>query len=143
MICVSIIWQNLRFDFIFRVIKLSNVALSIMEKLNEYLQALLSTCSYELHIEPNKTPYIVSDNGITEVANSPLLGTQISTLIFPLIPPSIRQELPHKPEIEFVHNHNLVNFNFNVKKSPAGFVVTIQPLMDTSIHLSAERQRQL
>jgi twitching motility protein PilT len=100
-----------------------------MEKLNEYLQTLLSTCSYELHLEPNKTPYLVSANGMTDVANSPLLGTQISMLIFPLIPTAIKQELPNKPEIEFVHNHTLGNFNFQIKKTPAGFNVTIRPLL--------------
>ena len=100
-----------------------------MEKLNEYLKTLLSTCSYELHLEPNKTPYVVSANGATDVANSPLLGTQISMLIFPLIPSAIKQELPNKPEIEFVHNHTLGNFNFQVKKSPAGFNVTIRPML--------------
>ena len=101
-----------------------------MEKLNEYLQTLLSTCSYELHLEPNKTPYLISDNGTTEVANSPILGTQISMLVFPLIPSTVRQELPNKSEVEFVHNHNLGNFNFLIKKSPAGFNVTIRPLLD-------------
>ena len=100
-----------------------------MEKLNEYLQTLLSTCSYELRLEPNKTPYMVSANGTTDVANSPLLGTQISMLIFPLIPTAIKQELPNKPEIEFVHNHALGNFNFQIKKSPAGFNVTIRPML--------------
>jgi len=100
-----------------------------MEKLNEYLQTLLSTCSYELHLEPNKTPYLVSANGTTDVANSPLLGTQISMLIFPLIPSAVKQELPNKSEIEFVHNHTLGNFNFQVKKTPAGFNVTIRPLL--------------
>ncbi len=99
-----------------------------MEKLNEYLQTLLSTCSYELHLEPNKTPYVVSDKGTTDIANSPILGTQISMMIFPLIPPAVKQELPNKPEIEFVHNHNLGNFNFMVKKSPTGFFVTIRPV---------------
>jgi twitching motility protein PilT len=100
-----------------------------MEKLNEYLQTLLSTCSYELHLEPNKTPYIVSANGSTDVANTPILGTQISMLIFPLIPAAVKQELPNKPEIEFVHNHTLGNFNFLVKKTSAGFNVTIRPLI--------------
>jgi len=100
-----------------------------MEKLNEYLQTLLSTCSYELRLEPNKTPYLVSANGMTDVANSPLLGTQISMLVFPLIPSAVKQELPNKPEIEFVHNHTLGNFNFQIKKSPAGFNVTIRPLL--------------
>jgi len=100
-----------------------------MEKLNDYLQTLLSTCSYELHLEPNKTPYLISANGTTDVANSPLLGTQISMLVFPLIPSSAKQDLPNKPEIEFVHNHTLGNFNFHIKKSPAGFNVTIRPLL--------------
>jgi pilus retraction protein PilT len=100
-----------------------------MEKLNEYLQTLMSTCSYELHLEPNRIPYIVSANGSTDVSNSPLLGTQISTLIFPLIPNAVKMELPNKNEIEFVHTHNLGNFNFQVRKSPAGFNVTIRPII--------------
>ena len=99
-----------------------------MEKLNEYLKTLLSTCSYELHLEPNKAPYLVNANGKTDVANSPLLGTQISTIIFPLIPSVTKHQLPNKPEIEFIHNHSLGNFNFLVKKSPAGFLVTIRPM---------------
>lgn len=103
-----------------------------MEKLNEYLQALLSTCSYELHLEPNKPPYVISDKGTTEVANTPLLGTQISMLIFPLIPSAVKQQLPNKPEIEFVYAHNLGNFNFQVKKSAAGFIVTIRPVLSGS-----------
>ena len=100
-----------------------------MEKLNEYLQNLLSTRSYELRLEPNKPPYTISANGTNEVADSALLGTQISTMIFPLIPNEVKQELPNKPEIEFVHPHNLGNFNFVVKKSPAGFIVTIRPIL--------------
>jgi twitching motility protein PilT len=99
-----------------------------MEKLNEYLQSLLSTCSYELHLEPNKTPYVLNAGGMTEVSKTPLLGTQISTIIFPLIPPEAKQHLPNKPEIEFIHSHNLGNFSFLVKKSPAGFNVIIRPL---------------
>ena len=100
-----------------------------MEKLNEYLQNLVSTCSYELHLEPNKPPYTISANGTSEVANAALLGTQISMMIFPLIPNEVKQELPNKPEVEFVHPHNLGNFNFVVKKSPAGFIVTIRPIL--------------
>ena len=101
----------------------------MMEKLNEYLQNLVSTCSYELHLEPNKPPYTISANGTNEVANVALLGTQISTMIFPLIPIEVKQELPNKPEVEFIHPHNLGNFNFVVKKSPAGFIVTIRPIL--------------
>jgi twitching motility protein PilT len=100
-----------------------------MEKLNEYLQALLSTCSYELHLEPNKQPYLVSTKGSTELANAPIFGTQISMMIFPLIPAEVKQQLPNQAEIEFVHTHNLGNFNFVVRKSPAGFNVTIRPML--------------
>src|SRR6476469_1566716 len=101
-----------------------------MEKLNEYLKSLLSSCSDELRLEPNKNPYLVAANGSVDVANSPLLGTQISTMVFPLIPPSVRSELPNRDEVDFVHAHQLGNFNFNVEKSPAGFVVTITPLLN-------------
>ena len=99
-----------------------------MDKLNEYLQKLLSTCSYELRLEPNKTPYMINGNGSTEVANTPILGTQISMLVFPLIPAGVKQELPNKPEISFVHNSMHGDFNFLVKKTPAGFDVTIRPI---------------
>ncbi len=100
-----------------------------MEKLHDYLQTLLSTCSYELHLEPNKNPYLVSANGQNDVNNTPLLGTQISMMVFPLIPHDVKQQLPSQPEIEFVHPHNLGKFNFLVKKSPAGFIVTIRPML--------------
>ncbi len=100
-----------------------------MEKLNEYLQSLLSTCSYALHLEPNKTPYLTSDKGATEIARTPMLGTQISMLIFPMIPTDIKQQLPNKSEIEFVYQHPLGNFSFLVKKSAAGFIVTIRPVL--------------
>ena len=100
-----------------------------MEKLNEYLQTLLSSCSDELRLEPDKNPYLVAENRTTDVANSPLMGTQISTMVFPLIPADVKSALPHSSEIEFVHPHNLGNFNFNVQKSPAGFIVTIRPLL--------------
>lgn len=99
-----------------------------MEKLNEYLQSLISTSSYELHLEPNKNPFLVSASGQADVANTPLQGTQISMMVFPLIPADIKNELPNKNEIEFVHPHNLGRFNFMVQKSPAGFVVTVRPL---------------
>ena len=61
-----------------------------------------------------------------------MLGTQISMMVFPLIPPAIKSALPHSVEVEFVHSHNLGNFNFVVQKSPSGFNVTIRPLMNSS-----------
>ncbi len=99
-----------------------------MEKLNEYLQKLLSTCSYELRLEPNKIPYLVNGNGAIEVAKTPILGTQISMLVFPLIPAEVKQELPNKPEIAFVHRNAQGDFSFLVKKTPAGFDVTVRPV---------------
>ena len=74
-----------------------------MEKLNDYLQTLLSTCSYELHLEPNKNPYLVSASGANDVNNTPLLGTQISMMVFPLIPNDVKQQLPTQAEIEHIY----------------------------------------
>ena len=99
-----------------------------MDKLNEYLQELISTSSYELHLEPNANPYVISADGSTDVAESPLLGSQISMMVFPLIPADVKQELPNKPAIQFVHPSNLGEFTFTVQKSPAGFNVTITPV---------------
>lgn len=99
-----------------------------MEQLHEFLQTLLSTASYELHLEPNRKPYVVSSSGETEVSDTPLIGTQISMMVFPLIPPDVKQELPDQPQIEFVHPHNLGKFNFIVRKSPSGFNVTVYPI---------------
>ena len=101
-----------------------------MEKLHEYLQTLLSTCSYELKLEPNRNPYLVAANGPTDVGHAPLLGTQISMMVFPLIPPDVKMQLPNQNEIEFVHPHNLGKFSFNVRKSPAGFIVTVKPVAE-------------
>ena len=103
-----------------------------MEKLNEYLKTLLSSCSDELRLEPDKNPYLVSQNRTTDLATVPLIGTQISTMVFPLIPPAAKTALPNSPEIEFVHPHNLGNFNFMVQKSSAGFIVTIRPMLNDS-----------
>jgi twitching motility protein PilT len=100
-----------------------------MEKLNEYLQSLLSSCSHELKLEPNRNPYLIAANGQSDLGNAPLLGTQISMMVFPLIPSDVKMQLPNQNEIEFVHPHNLGKFNFNVRKSPAGFIVTVRPML--------------
>ncbi len=103
-----------------------------MDILNDYLKTLLSSCSDELRLEPNKNPYLVAENRTSDVSKVPLLGTQISTMVFPLIPAAVKSELPHRPEIEFVHPHQLGNFNFTVQKSSAGFNVTIRPMIGDS-----------
>lgn len=100
-----------------------------MEKLNEYLQSLLSSCSDELRLEPDRNPYLVAENRNTDVGSVPLAGTQISTMVFPLIPPAAKSALPHSDEVEFVHPHTLGCFNFTVQKSPSGFIVTIRPML--------------
>ena len=100
-----------------------------MEQLNQYLKTLISADGYELHLEPNKNPYMIAAGGQSDVANTPLQGTQISTMVFPLIPPDVKQDLPNLPTIQFVHPHNLGKFNFTIQKSPSGFNVTISPLL--------------
>jgi twitching motility protein PilT len=104
-----------------------------MEQLNQFLQMLVSSASYELHLEPNRNPYLVDASGQSDVANAPLAGTQISMMVFPLIPPDIKQDLPNQPQIQFVHPHNLGRFSFTIQKSPAGFNVTVRPLLGNPI----------
>src|SRR5687767_7908057 len=99
-----------------------------MEQLNQYLHQLIATSSYELHLEPNKNPYILNAQGQSDVAAAPLLGTQISMMVFPLIPLDVKSELPTKPEINFVHPHSLGKFGFTIQKSPAGFNVSVRPI---------------
>jgi twitching motility protein PilT len=50
-------------------------------------------------------------------------------MVFPLIPADIKQDLPNMPAIQFVHPSNIGDFSFTVHKSPAGFSVTIKPLL--------------
>lgn len=99
-----------------------------MEKLNELLNSLASSSGYELRLEPNKPPFIVSVNGTEDVGFEPILGTQISMMVFPLIPPDVKMELPTSQEVQFVHPHNLGKFTFTVTKSPSGFVVAVRPV---------------
>lgn len=103
-----------------------------MEQLNEYLKSLVSADGYELRLEPNKHPYVLSAAGEVNVGLTPLPGTQISMMVYPLIPPSVRQDLPNRDEVEFEHPHNLGNFSFTVQKSPAGFNVTVRPVVADS-----------
>jgi twitching motility protein PilT len=104
-----------------------------MEQLNQFLKNLISTSGRELHLEPNRKPYIVAAGGVTDLDTPPLQGTQISTMVFPLIPADVRNDLPNQPTIEFVHPHNLGRFSFTVQKSPSGFNVTVRPLKDDGI----------
>ncbi len=116
-----------------------------MEKLNDYLQNLVSTYGTELLLEPNKPPFVVTSEGVNELSNTPILGTQISMMIFPLIPNDVKQQLPNQHEIGFVLPHNLGNFNFLIKKSPAGFIVSVKPqnLSAEGLRLSTQSSSQL
>ncbi|HMQ02917.1 MAG TPA: type IV pilus twitching motility protein PilT [Pyrinomonadaceae bacterium] len=100
-----------------------------MEQLDRYLECLINNSGYELRLEPNAHPYVVSAGGNTEVDQVPLQGSQISMMIFPLIPPDVKQELPNQPSVNFVHPSNFGEFKFNVVKSAAGFNVTISPVI--------------
>ncbi|MFN0141709.1 MAG: PilT/PilU family type 4a pilus ATPase [Pyrinomonadaceae bacterium] len=97
-----------------------------MEKLNYFLKQLLSSCSEELRIEPDKIPYLIANNRKEDVGNVALLGTQISAIIFPLIPDEAKVKLPNSDEIDFTHAHELGNFHFTVQKSPNGFIVAVR-----------------
>lgn len=97
-----------------------------MDKLNEYLNSLVSTSSEELRLEPNKSPYLVSTNGSSDIETDPLQGPQISMMVFPIIPVDVKRQLPSSTEVEFVHPHNLGGFHFHIRKSPAGFVVSVR-----------------
>jgi len=99
-----------------------------MDQINGYLQSLISASAYELHFEPNKSPFVLSDHGVIEVSATPLSGANISQLIFPIIPAEAKQKLPNQPEIEFSYKNPTGNFGFVVKKSPAGFHVIVKPL---------------
>jgi len=50
-------------------------------------------------------------------------------MVFPLIPADVKSALPYSNEIEFVHPHNLGNFNFTVQKSPAGLMSRSAPML--------------
>ena len=116
----------------------------MMEKLNEYLQALVSSSSYELRLEPNKVPYTVSVNGTSEVTTETLQGTQISMMVFPLIPNDVRMQLPSQPEVQFTHPHNLGKFTFTVTKSPAGFIVAVRPYgVDPNVMQTTAQQPEI
>jgi len=100
-----------------------------MDQLNRYLEQLIATSSYELRLEPNVNPYIVSASGNTDVGELPLQGSQISMMVFPLIPAEVKQELPNQPSVQFVYPSTIGEFSFNVLKSAAGFNVTITPVI--------------
>ena len=99
-----------------------------MEQLNYYLEQLIAKSARELHLRPNANPFVVSTAGNTDIGNVPLQGSQISMMVFPLIPMDVKQELPNKPQVEFVHPSSIGEFNFTVQKSAAGFNVTITPV---------------
>lgn len=98
-----------------------------MDKLNEYLNTLVRVSGNELRLEPNKPPFVITATGANDISNETMVGTQISMMVFPIIPNDVKQELPNKAEVSFVLPHNLGNFNFTVRKSPAGFNVTVRP----------------
>src|SRR5690606_2220787 len=99
-----------------------------MDKLNEYLRALVDTNSNELHLIPNRNPYLVSASGLADIESVPIPGTQIGNLVFPVIPNDIKRVLPNEPSVEFELPNDAGVFGFTVTKSPAGFNVKIVPI---------------
>lgn len=103
-----------------------------MDQLAQYLEQLVSTSASELHLIPNAAPYLVSPSGTSELDKSPLQGSQISMMVFPLIPPDVKQDLPNQPSVQFHHPSNIGDFDFTIHKTPAGFKVTIRPTQGTA-----------
>ena len=103
-----------------------------MDQLDQYLQQLIATSASELHLVPNSVPYVVSASGNTDVDRVALAGSQISMMVFPLIPAEIKQELPDQTSVQFVHPSNFGAFDFTVEKTAAGFSVTIRPVSGTA-----------
>ncbi len=115
-----------------------------MNIINDYLQSLVTRNASELHLEPNKNPFVSSSSGNTDIENSPIAGAQISMLVFPLIPSETKMELPTKSEVEFTFNHNLGEFRFLVKKTPSGFSVSVKPLsVRTETHIYSAEEYKL
>ena len=110
-----------------------------MDQLNSFLQTLISSNAEELRLEPNATPYVVTAGEKTDVSSEPILGTQIAMLIFPLIPQDVKRALPEKPQIDFVLPHSLGNFDFTVRKSPAGLKVAIRAAEAAPAEVQADR----
>lgn len=104
-----------------------------MENLNNYLTALASRKGSELLFEPNSRLRLVAFDGNQDLTPFELTGAQISMLIFPIIPANERQMLPNQPEVRFdFQAPSIGEFNFLVKKSPAGFVVSIRTKADVA-----------
>ncbi len=99
-----------------------------MQNIYSFLESMATNSAQELHLEPNKMPYILSAAGQTTISSNELQGPQISLMVFPIIPNDVKQELPDKSEVEFNYNNKFGNFKFNVKKSPSGFNVVIKAL---------------
>jgi twitching motility protein PilT len=99
-----------------------------MDQLTQYLQELMAVSGYELRLEPNANPYVLSASGPKDLPGRPLQGSQISMMVFPLIPADIKKELPSQQSVQFVYPSDIGVFNFVVMKSPSGFNVTITPV---------------
>lgn len=98
-----------------------------MDALRNYLSSLVDQKGDELLFEPNKRLRLVDSDGRRDITPFEITGAQISTLIFPIIPTKERQMLPSLPEVRFDYAEpNIGEFDFLVKKSPSGFVVTVK-----------------
>ncbi|MEZ5346610.1 MAG: PilT/PilU family type 4a pilus ATPase [Pyrinomonadaceae bacterium] len=96
-----------------------------MEQLNKFLNDLVSKNAEALCLEPNKSPYVTTSSGNINVSENPLMGAQINSMVFELIPADVKLQLPNQDEVKFTHPHMLGKFNFSVKKSPSGFNVVV------------------
>ncbi len=111
-----------------------------MEQLNDFLEQFVAHKGESLCLEPNKPPYVTASEGEINVSRVPLQGAQINSMVFALIPRDAQKELPNRPEVQFTHPHALGEFEFYVKKSPAGLNVTIKFSDEPSAEAQPERE---
>jgi twitching motility protein PilT len=98
-----------------------------MDPLRNYLGSLVNQKACELLFEPNNRLRLVGSDIKQDLTPFELTGAQISTLIFPIIPTTERQMLPSLSEVRFEYAEpNVGEFDFLVKKSPSGFIVTVR-----------------
>ncbi|MFV0388018.1 MAG: type IV pilus twitching motility protein PilT [Pyrinomonadaceae bacterium] len=96
-----------------------------MESINKYLELYAEQGADALHIEPNKAPYVTGANGEVNLSPVPLQGGQINGMIFGLIPEDVKRILPNSSQVSFSFPHRAGVFDFSIKKTPAGFNVTV------------------
>ncbi len=67
----------------------------------------------------------MASSGNVNISEIPITVAQINSIVFTLMPEDVKRKLPNSPEVSFVHTHEFGEFDFNIKKSTAGFNVAV------------------